>query len=104
MVGADDFFTSYTKWNILAKFETFVHRVTDSRLFALKPPDYHACEVKSAECGQLVQINMTEQWSRNRGGISLIPSPSFFTARLRGRKRRAWYPLFAHVQDFHGIP
>ena len=24
MVGADDFFTSYTQWNILAKFETFV--------------------------------------------------------------------------------
>ena len=32
MVGANDFFTSYTQRNILAKFETFVRRVTDSRL------------------------------------------------------------------------
>ena len=31
-----NFFTSYTQWNIL---ETFVHRVTDSRFFALKLPD-----------------------------------------------------------------
>ena len=51
MVGADDFFTSYTQWNILAKFETFVHRVTDSRFFALKPPDYHYGDIQGEVIG-----------------------------------------------------
>ena len=38
--------------------------------------------------------------------FSLVPSPSFFARReARGEeKRRAWYPLFVHVLDFHGIP
>ena len=39
--------------------------------------------------------------------VASSPVPLFSRTRrtLRGEeKRRAWYPLFAHVQDFHGIP
>ena len=60
MVGADDFFTSYTQWNIFAKFETFVCRVTDSRLFALKPPDYTSTQHNCCFSQVIVGTNINE--------------------------------------------
>ena len=56
-------------------------------------------------------------WIITMAGVGLASSPvplfsragrraaRFARRASRGEeKRRAWYPLFAHVQDFHGIP